>query len=144
MVEIAIGLNDDEMCLTRYGYEWNGWDGVWSERNMINESGNVTREELRLSDYVMMCCKPITECRWLWEPVAVFAVTETRNRYKRDQTRWKPTNWQWLLWNTLSLFVYIFPRKYFDPLFYLYPDNTIACYYFLISKSSAFVSDFVK
>ena len=29
--------------------------------NVINEVDNVTREELRLSDYVMMCCKPITE-----------------------------------------------------------------------------------
>ena len=28
---------------------------------MINEVDNVTREELRLSDNVMMCCKPITE-----------------------------------------------------------------------------------
>ena len=28
---------------------------------MINEVDSVTREELRLSDYVMMCCKPIIE-----------------------------------------------------------------------------------
>ena len=31
---------------------------------MINEVDNVTREELRLSDYVMMGCKPITEQPW--------------------------------------------------------------------------------
>ena len=30
---------------------------------MINEVDNVTREELRLSDYVMVCCKPIGEVK---------------------------------------------------------------------------------
>ena len=28
---------------------------------VINEVDNVTREELMSGDYVMMCCKPITE-----------------------------------------------------------------------------------
>ena len=31
--------------------------------NVINEVDNVTREELRLSDYVMVCCKPIGEVK---------------------------------------------------------------------------------
>ena len=37
-----------------YGLEELSW-------NVINEVDNVTRKELRLSDYVMMCCKPVTE-----------------------------------------------------------------------------------
>ena len=59
----------------------NKWDGLWSERNqwdrlwsegyerdersnMIIEFNNVTRAEVRLSDYVMMWCKPVTE-QWV-------------------------------------------------------------------------------
>ena len=51
-------------------YEWDGlwsegneWDGLWSKENVTNEVDSVAREELRLSDYVMMCCKPIIKQR---------------------------------------------------------------------------------
>ena len=39
------------------------WTKVWRKLrwNVINEVDNVTREELMSSDYVMICCKPITE-----------------------------------------------------------------------------------
>ena len=51
MNEMDYGLK--EMKEMDYGLKELRW-------NVINEVDNVTREELRLSDYVM-CCKPITE-----------------------------------------------------------------------------------
>ena len=60
------------------GNEWDGlwsernqWDRLWSEGNdrderwnMIIEFNNVTGAEVRLSDYVMMWWKPVTE-QWV-------------------------------------------------------------------------------
>ena len=37
--------------------KWCEWDGMWSMKLLMW----VTREELRLSGYVIMCYKPITE-----------------------------------------------------------------------------------
>ena len=58
----------NEMSKMDYGLkEMNEMDyGLRKLRwNVINEVDNVTREELRLSDYVIMWCKPITE---QWAP----------------------------------------------------------------------------
>ena len=43
-------------------YKMNEMDYLWSEGwNVVNEVDNVTRDELMSNDYVMICCKPITE-----------------------------------------------------------------------------------
>ena len=79
---MTIGLNDDVIwfwpdmeseCDGIQQMVWMRWTIVWRKRmkwtmilmklrwNGINKVDNVTKEELRLSDYDMMCCKPITE-----------------------------------------------------------------------------------
>ena len=43
--------------------KWMRWTMAWKKLrwNVISEVDNVTREELMSSNYVMICCKPITK-----------------------------------------------------------------------------------
>ena len=54
---------------------------VWKKFrwNVINEVDNVTREELMLNDYVIICCKPIIEQVTLCEIECIDSTEDTIN-----------------------------------------------------------------